>query len=261
MGTERWQEGTAYERFMGRWSRRIAREFVEWLARPPGERWLDLGCGTGALSDTVEELAAPGFLVAVDRSVAYLRNQARSGSPGRRRAAADALWLPFAAGTADVSVSGLALNFVASPVDALLELKRVTRPGGVVAAYVWDYAEGMEALRHFWDAARELDPDARVLDEGERFPVCRPEGLRGAFEEAGYGEIEVASIETRTEFRDFTEYWEPFLGGQGPAPGHVASMSGSGRAALRDGLRDRVPVLEDGSISLRARAWAAKGTP
>lgn len=260
MAAERWQEGAAYEEFMGRWSRRIAGEFVPWLARSGGGRWLDVGSGTGALSDAIEDLGAAGSVVAVDRSEGFLRHQGRERRRGRSWVVADAARLPFDAAVVDVGVSGLVLNFVESPLRALAELKRVTRPGGVVAVYVWDYADGMEPLRYFWDAAREIDAEAGGFDEGVRFPLCRPEPLRAVFEEAGYREVELRSIEVPTEFADFAEYWRPFLGGQGPAPGYVASLPDIDRAALRDALRRRLPVLEDGSIELRARAWAVRGS-
>ncbi|GAA3447756.1 hypothetical protein Pve01_63180 [Planomonospora venezuelensis] len=157
-------------------------------------------------------------------------------------------------------VSGLALNFVPEPRRAAAELARVVAPGGVAAAYVWDYAEGMAMMRYFWDAAAALDPAAAGLDEGRRFSWCRPEPLGRLWEEAGLGGVEVRAVEVPTAFADFDDYWEPFLGGQGTAPGYVASLAGEQRLALRDLLRSRMPYGPDGSIRLTARAWAVRGT-
>jgi hypothetical protein len=137
---------------------------------------------------------------------------------------------------------------------------RVARPDGTVAAYVWDYASGMQLMRHFWDAAAALDPIAGDLDEGRRFPICRAEPLAQAFREAGLEEIQVRAIDVPTVFRDFADYWSPFLGAQGPAPSYVMSLDEPDRAALRERLRARLPTSPDGTIHLTARAWAARGT-
>jgi SAM-dependent methyltransferase len=151
------------------------------------------------------------------------------------------------------------LNFVPDPGQAVREMARVTRPGGRVAAYVWDYAGRMELMRHFWDAAAALDPAAAELDEGRRFGLCRPEPLARLLRDAGLAGVEVRPVEVPTRFRDFDDYWDPFLGGQGPAPGYASSLDEPRRAALRAALRARLPAAADGSIPLVARAWAAAG--
>ncbi|MFE9444488.1 hypothetical protein ACFYO2_37160 [Streptomyces sp. NPDC006602] len=133
------------------------------------------------------------------------------------------------------------------------------RPGGLVAAYVWDYAGGMEFLRHFWDAAIAVDPSARALDEGVRFPLCRPEPLRELWTEAGLVETTATPIEVPTRFAGFADLWDPFLAGQGPAPGYAAALSPDVRALLRETLREAVPTGPDGTIELKARAWAVRG--
>jgi hypothetical protein len=157
-------------------------------------------------------------------------------------------------------VSGLVLNFVPEPAVAVEELARVAAPGGMVAAYVWDYAEGMQMIRHFWDAATALDPAVAEQDEGRRFPLCRPEPLYSVWRGAGLSGVEVEPIEVPTRFRDLDDYWAPFLGGQGPAPGFVSTLDDERRAALHGLLRERLPVAPDGSITLSARAWAVRGT-
>jgi hypothetical protein len=138
-------------------------------------------------------------------------------------------------------------------------MARVARPGGAVAAYVWDYAEKMEMMRHFWDAAVTLDPAALEFDEGRRFPICKPSPLAGLFRNAGLLEVEVRAIDVPTHFRDFDDYWSPFLGGQGPAPGYVTSLSEERREAVRERIRSNLPIGRGGSISLMARVWAVRG--
>ena len=258
---EVWASGAAYEPYVGRWSRLVARELLSWLAVPPGSRWLDVGCGTGALSQTILELAAPRRVRGIDPSagyVAYAREQVRDARASF--AVGDARALPYADATSDAVVAGLVLNFVPDPGRAVAEMARVAQPGGGVAAYVWDYAGEMQLMRYFWDAAAALDPAARDLDEGDRFPLCRPEPLSALFRDAGLAGVATRAIDVPTHFRDFDDYWAPFLGGQGPAPGYAMSLSEERRAALRDRLRAALPVEPDGSIPLIARAWAVRGT-
>jgi SAM-dependent methyltransferase len=253
-----WSGGDPYERYVGRWSRPVAAELLAWLAMPAGLRWLDVGCGTGALSETIVRSGGPAALTAVDRSASYVTHaQARLGA-AVRLAVADAAVLPFPDGAFDVVVSGLVLNFVADPGRAIAEAARVAGGGGTVGVYVWDYAEGMGLLRRFWDAAGELHPRARALDEGVRFPMCRPGPLADLLATA-LSAVEVREIEVATVFRDFDDYWEPFLGGQGPAPAYVKSLTPGDRDRLRDHIRSALPAAPDGSIRLRARAWAARG--
>jgi hypothetical protein len=159
-----------------------------------------------------------------------------------------------------VAVAGLALNFFPDERAALAEMTRVTATKGTIGVYVWDYAGKMELIRNFWDAAVDLNPDAARLDEGVRFPLCRPEALTALFGSVGLDEVEVRAIDVPTPFASFDEYWQPFLGGQGPAPAYVASLGQVGRDRLQAGLRERIPAQADGSISLIARAWAIRAT-
>lgn len=255
-----WASGDAYERFVGRWSRHVAAEFIQWLALPAGLEWIDVGCGTGALSSAILRDAAPRRVRGYDLSPQHVAAARAHASDARAGfAEADASALPDPPRACDAAVSGLVLNFVPRPVDAVAEMRRVTRPGGTVAAYVWDYADGMQLIRTFWDAAAEFDPSAGELDEGRRFPLCRPEPLRELFASAGLRDVEVRAIDVPTRFHDIDDYWQPFLGGQGPAPGYVASLDEERRAALRELLRARLPADADGSIPLTARAWAVRG--
>ena len=250
-----WASGAAYEPYVGRWSRLVAREFLEWLAVPPDSRWLDVGCGTGALSQTILEIASPSVVKAIDSSAGYVqfaREQVRD--PRVSFEVGDAQALAVETGNHDAVVSGLVLNFVPDKDRALAEMARAARPGGLVAAYVWDYAGQMQLMRHFWDAAVALDPAADELDEGRRFPICRPEPLRAFFLGAGLQAVEVQAIDVPTTFRDFDDYWSPFLGGQAPAPGYAMSLTEERRAALRERIRAGLPIAVDGSIHLTARA-------
>jgi SAM-dependent methyltransferase len=253
-----WAAGDPYERYVGRWSRRIAVEFIAWLDQPAGLRWLDAGCGTGALTGTVLRDARPAELTGVDPSEGFLRS-ARASVPGVELVVGDAQDLPFPDDRFDVLVSGLALNFVPDPARAAAQFARVTAPGGTVAAYVWDYAEGMEMMRYFWDAAAVVEPGGAGLDEGTRFPICRPDPLRDVWAGAGLRDVEVRAVEVPTVFDDVDDYWQPFLGGQGAAPGYFASLPPDRRDALRDTLLASLPVQPDGSIRLTARAWAVRG--
>lgn len=260
MTPDPWGSGSAYEQYMGRWSRHVAAEFLPWLGTPPGRRWLDVGCGTGVLTRMILESAAPGEIVGVDPSEGFVRFAAARTADSRVRfAVADAADLPFEDGSFEAVVAGLVLNFVADPAAALREMARVTVHGGVIAAYVWDYGNGMQFIRTFWDAATALDADAGALHQGERFPLARPEALAALFERAGLGEVDGRSIEIATRFADFDDFWAPFLGGTGPAPGYVATLDDDRRTALRERLRATAPTEPDGSISLTARAWAVRG--
>lgn len=255
-----WTSGAAYESYVGRWSRLVASEFLTWLAVPAERRWLDVGCGAGAISEAILVLASPSDVRGIDRSEGYVTYvRPRLHDPRIEFVVGDAQALPFERATFDALVSGLVLNFVPDRERALTEMARVVRPGGAVAAYLWDYAGEMQFMRYFWDAAVALDSAAAELDEGPRFPICRPAPLAALFRGAGLHDVEVRAIDVPTVFRDFDDYWSPFLGGQGPAPGYVASLSDEARAALRERLRATLPLSADGAITLIARAWAVRG--
>lgn len=260
VASDTWANGDRYERYVGRWSRLAARPFLRWLAAAPQQVWLDVGCGTGALVGAILESERPRQVFGVEPSEGFLSiaHESLRGS-GAVLMRGDAAHIPLPDGAVDVAVSGLVLNFVPDLDRALAQILRAVRPQGTVGAYVWDYAEGMELIRHFWDAAVALDPQAHLLDEAVRFPLCQPVALAAAFTDAQLHDVEVASLHIQTPFRDFDDYWTPFLGGQGPAPSYVASLSDKARDMLRDSLRERLPRQPDGSILLSARVWAVKG--
>ena len=212
-----WASGDAYEPYVGRWSRLVAREFVDWLGVAGGRRWLDVGCGTGALCQTILERAAPQSLLGIDPSDGFIAHARRALGDAAEFRVGDAQSLPVDDRTFDAVVSGLVINFVPDMPKAMAEMARATRPGGTVAAYVWDYAGEMQMMRRFWDAAVALDPAALTKDEGRRFPECRPEPLADLLNGAGLANVEVRAIDVLTVFKDFDDYWTPFLGGQAPA--------------------------------------------
>ena len=257
---DNWAAGDAYETFMGRWSRRVADDFLDWLAPMPRANWLEVGCGTGALTKAVRQRADPASVVACDPSpafVSFARNSIEDGSVTFLTAGADDL--PRRHGGFDVIVSGLVLNFLPQPPDAVRSMRDRIRRGGLLAAYVWDYAEGMQFLRIFWDEAVALDPSAAQLDEGPRFPLCRPDALIRLFQQAGLDSVEARSLEIATTFPSFDAYWSPFLGGTGPAPSYVESLDRDAQMQLRLRLRQRLAPSADGSIRLTARALAIRG--
>jgi SAM-dependent methyltransferase len=256
-----WAAGSAYEAYMGRWSRRLAPLFVSWLQVPGGVHWLDVGCGTGALTDAICRQARPASVLGCDPAEPFIAHaRGHSRDPRASFVVAAAGDLPRRAEGYGGVASLLALNFFPDPAAALQEMRSLTAARGVVAACVWDYGDGMEFLRHFWEVAAALDPQARELDEGMRFPLCRPEALAGLFRAAGLGDVICEAIEILTSFADFDDFWRPLLGGTGPAPAHVASLDGERREVFARELEQALPRASDGAIALEARAWAVRGT-
>jgi SAM-dependent methyltransferase len=256
-----WAVGAAYEAYVGRWSRLVARELLRWLDVPPDRRWLDVGCGTGTLAGEIAVGAEPRLVVGIDRSKGFVAHALHRAKGGRTAFhVGDAQALPVPDGGFDAVVSGLVLNFVPDPARMVAEMARAGRPGSTIALYVWDYAAGMELIHRFWDAARRLDPSAARLDEAVRFPGCAPAPLEALFGAAGLSRVAARAIDVPTRFRDFDDYWSPFLGGQGPAPAYAMSLPEDRRNVLRELLRNTLPVAPDGSIPLTARAWAVRGS-
>lgn len=257
---DKWTDGDAYEMYVGRWSRKVGEEFLAWLGAPPAARWLDLGCGTGALTSQILQHGAPHSVIGVEPSDGFIslaRQQVHDDRAEFRQGAGDSI--PIGDGEIDVLVSGLVLNFVPDLEKAMAEIVRCATPGGTIAAYVWDYAGHVQFMRYFWDAAIALDPAARDKDEGVRFPICRPTALAELFQTAGLRDVVTAPIDVPTPFRDFDDYWTPFLSGIAPAPGYCASLDETARNRLKDRLAETLPTDPDGRILLAARAWAVRG--
>jgi len=258
---DRWAAGSSYEDFMGRWSRQLATRFVSWLRVPAGVHWLDVGCGTGALTHAICGNANPASVLGCDPAAPFI-DYARRHSPDGRTSfvVAGAGSLPGRAGGYGSVASLLALNFFPDPEAAVHEMRSLTAAEGAVSACVWDYGAGMEFLRHFWDVAAAVDPAARQLDEGERFPLCRRDALADLFRAGGLGEVRCEPLEIPTEFASFDDSWRPLLGGTGPAPSYVASLDADRRTRLARRLELALPRGPGGTIALNARAWAVRGT-
>lgn len=253
-----WTSGQSYEHYMGRWSRMIAAKFVDWVDPPANADWLEVGCGTGALTKTILSNAAPRSILATDLSdgfVAYA--QADNNNERVQFEVADAMLLPCPDASKDIVTSALVLNFVSDKQTALAEMRRVLRPDGFLAFYVWDYpGGGMGFIDAFWKAAAEIDAGAAELDEGPRFPFCQKDGLAKLCRDAGITDINVEALEVETQFPNFEALWHPFTLGVGPAPGYVKTLKESRQSELKAHLAAKFG--SDGPVSLPARAWAIK---
>jgi ubiquinone/menaquinone biosynthesis C-methylase UbiE len=252
-----WSAGRSYDEYMGRWSRGIAMSFVGWLDQPASLDWLDVGCGTGALSATVLGHCAPRSLVGVDPSDGFVQHARISVADDRARFdVGTAEQLPLDDDQIDVVTSALAYNFVPDRAAALRELRRVARPNGTISFYVWDYpGGGVGFIDVFWKAAATLDDAAAALDEADRFSFCTSDALHAEVAAAGCADVEVEAIEAPTTFADFDAFWGPFTLGAGPAPGYLASLSADDQDRLQRRLRTE---LGEGRIDLTARAWAVR---
>ncbi len=246
---------------MGRWSRQLALEFVSWLRIPVGVHWLDVGCGTGALTNTICSHASPASVIGCDPAEPFIEF-ARGHSRDDRASfvVAGAGGLPGRAGGYGSVTSLLALNFLPDARAAVDEMRSLTASQGAVSACVWDYGGRMEFLRCFWDAATAVDSTARELDEGTRFPLCSRDALADLFRAGELSDLRCEPIEIPTEFASFEDYWRPLLGGTGPAPSYVASLDDERRAMLARRLEQTLPRGPRGTIGLTARAWAVRGT-
>ena len=258
---DQWATGSTYEDFMGRWSRRLAPQFVSWLRVPRGVHWLDVGCGTGSLAQAICSHADPASVVGCDPANAFVEF-AREHSRDVRASfvAVGVGHLPRRPEGYGSVTSLLGLNFFPDSDAAVHEMQSLAVPKGTVSACVWDYSGGMQFLRRFWDAAAALDPAARELDEGNRFPLCRCDALTALFRRVGLGDVRCESIEIPTAFASFDDYWRPLLGGTGPAPSYVASLDADRRASLAQTLEETLRPGLGGTIALTARAWAVRGT-
>ena len=242
----------SYDRFMGRYSSRLAPGFARFAGVDTGLRVIDVGCGPGALTAELVRLVGADAVTAVDPSEPFVE-AARERNPKARVVRASAEALPFADGAFDAALAQLVVHFMADPVAGLREMGRVTRAGGLVAACVWDHAGGRGPLSAFWDAAHALDPDA--ADESE-LPGAREGDLSRLFTEAGLHDVEETLLSVAVEHPTFEEWWEPFELGVGPAGGYTSRLDPTRRAALREACRAR---LLESPFVLTAGAWAARG--
>jgi SAM-dependent methyltransferase len=251
----------AYEAYVGRWSPFVARELLTWLHLPPGLAWLDVGAGTGLLTQAILEAVSPAKVVAVDLSPDYIdfaRQRIHDDRVEFR--VEDASSIAFESAPFDAAVAGLVLNFVPDAGQVVAGMRRAVRDGGTVAAYVWDYNDRMDMMRHFWDAAIQVDEAAaRGAHAAQQYALCNPDSLRSLFQAAGLEAVETRAIDIETRFADFDDYWTPFLSAQGSVAKYLRGISDDTRDAIRDQLQRQLPTADDGTIPLVARAWAVKG--
>jgi SAM-dependent methyltransferase len=259
MTTDRWTSGADYDRWMGRWSRLLAHEFLIWLNLPTRLRWIDVCCGSGVVTQAIVERNAPRAVAGVDVSPEQV-NFARQhyALSNVTFEVGDAMSLPFPDASFDTAVCGLGFNYIPDPARGLAEISRVVRPDGIIALYVWDYAQGARFLREFWDAAIAIDPEATAHDQAHRFPICTQNGLTDLFERARLNDITTHPLDIVTGFASFDDYWEPLLSGQGSAPNYLATRPQPTQAAIRERLRTALPGAAQGAIELPARAWAIR---
>jgi SAM-dependent methyltransferase len=253
-------EAQAYERFMGRWSRELAPLFVRFAGVRDGDTLLDVGSGTGALAAALAAAAPSGRVIGIDPTASYVA-LARAGQEGERVRfqVGDAQRMDFADATFDRTLSLLVVNFIPDANKAVDEMKRVTRRGGTVAAAVWDYGEGMEMLRVFWDEAIAMTPASDSRDE-RHMPFCHSGALAALWRQHGLLDVVEEGLTIETRFTSFADYWAPVLEKQGPAGAYVAALSERERHQLEGRLRKR--LLGEGpdrAFVLHARAWAVRG--
>ena len=259
---EMFADANAYERFMGRWSRLVAPQLVDFTDVPDLGLLLDVGSGTGALAFTLAERKPLAHVRGIDPSTEYVEYaNSRNPFPNRVRfEAGDAQQLRLADASFDASLSLLVFNFIPDPVKALREVSRVTKPGGRVSASVWDYGDGMKMLRAFWDGAVNLDSKAEKLDE-RHMPLCRAGELSELWQQGGLENVHEQPHTITMRFESFVDYWDAFLLGQGPAGVYVKSLSPDQVYALRGEVKSRVsPSAENLPLALSARVWSVRGT-
>ena len=257
---DKWNNAALYESYVGRWSRLVAAEFIRWINESNNLTWLDVGCGTGALADMILKLKEPKKIIGIDPSeshIQFAKNYFKMNTCASFLVS-DATNIPVDDNSIDIIVSGLVLNFIGDIKKALVEFKRACRNNGMVCAYVWDYSDKMEMMRYFWNAAISLSEDAGEKDEAVRFPICNANMLKQLFQSEGFFDIETTLIDVPTIFKDFDDFWKPFLSGQAPAPGYCMSLSEEARQSLKAKILNLLPIKENGSIHLIARAIAIK---
>ncbi|MFW9930100.1 MAG: class I SAM-dependent methyltransferase [Candidatus Thorarchaeota archaeon] len=260
MSSNNWNNTALYNEFMGKWSKLVAQQFISWLGTDHTifrKSWIDIGCGTGALTFEIVKLTNPIRVIGIDPSLNYLPKIKHL--PNVSFEVGSSTQIPAMTESFDFVVSGLALNFMSDIDASLKEMLRVLKSNGILALYVWDYSEQMEFLRIFWDTAMEIKSEAKFLDEGGIFPICKKSALLKLFTNNHLKAIDIKEIIIETNFINFDSYWNPFLGGQGPAGSFLLSLNESEKNLLRRKLISKISKANDEPIKLKARSFAIQG--
>jgi SAM-dependent methyltransferase len=246
-----------YDRFMGRYGPELSAGLIAFAGVERG-RALDVGCGPGSLTAALAERLGADSVAAVDPSAPFV-SACRARVPGAEVVQGRAEELPFADKAFDAALSQLVVNFMADPEAGVREMARVTRPGGVVCACVWDYGDGMRMLRAFWDASVEVEPErGAAADEARLMTLRSPDKLAELWDAAGLADVRTGPLDSHAEYDGFDDLWWPFTLGVGPAGALVVSLDDDRQAALRDAMRRRLGVGDE-PFRLSARAWAVAG--
>jgi ubiquinone/menaquinone biosynthesis C-methylase UbiE len=252
---------TQYDDFMGRWSRQVATQFLDWVGIERSLSWLDVGCGAGMLAQTVIKNCAPSSVTGADpleKSIAAAKQH-----PDNEKIQfeiGDAQDLPFEDSKFDAVVSGLMIKFVPDKVKAIGEMKRVARPGSVIALYDWDMDSNMNTTRHFWSAVADVIPDRTEDRSTDRTPMTEIDSIAKMFEAAGVKAVQQSTISFTTHFRDLDDYWDPITRNSQNVGRFYQTMTEEQREAVHQRLKQILPFADDGSISFESRAVAVKGT-
>lgn len=245
-----------YDRYIGRYSRALARELIAGAQVAPGQRVLDVGCGPGALTGELAALLGSDHVAAIDPSPSFVE-VCRERHPGVRVEIAAAELIPFEDRSFDAAIAQLVVHFMTDAPSGVEEMKRVTKPGGAVAAATWDYADGMVLIRRFWEAAVAIDPSAEAV-QGGRTRYTNADELGSLWREAGLLGVEVEGVTVSATYANFEDLWTPLANGAGPAGAYAVALTDEHRAALKAELRQRLGV-DEAPFELTARAWVATG--
>jgi SAM-dependent methyltransferase len=256
---ENWDNIQGYEMYVGRWSRALSLDFVHWLNACAALKWMEIGCGTGALTQAIAETYDPSSLLALDKSEAYLTKARENGKLSKvsfLRVDLDS-FLPE--GEFDNITSGLVLNFLPHTEKTLRSLMSNLRNGGQLSAFVWDYGGHYQPMRHFWDAAKEVSAVAKDFDTGIKFEICRKEKLISLFESLGLTHVEFTNLERIAMFQNFDDYWLPIASAQGSVTEFISILTEKEKDNLKETIRRRLPIALNGEIKLIINALAVKG--
>lgn len=258
-GSDNWQRGNVYEGYVGRWSRKVAPEFLSWIDVPAGRRWLDVGCGTGALTVVLAEVLGAGNVAAIDPSERFVA-ACRDRAPGADLRVGIGEELPWSDAEFDAVLAQLVVNGMNDARRGAAEMRRVARPGGAVSACIWDFEGGMPLLRAVWDSALDVDAElARSFGAEKPDPFSRPHELEELWCTTGFEGVELGQVDAGADYADFDDLWYPFANGVGNLGRFHEALDEAGRKRFKHGAAERLGA-PSGPFRLTARAWYARGT-